>query len=39
MQDISTPLEAITGPQHLRTLGSAIAVAPGNSDEVAAVLG
>jgi glycolate oxidase FAD binding subunit len=38
MQDITTPLEAITGPEHLRTLGSAIAVAPGNTEEVAAVL-
>jgi glycolate oxidase FAD binding subunit len=39
MQHITTPLEAITGPEHLRTLGSAIAVAPANHEEVAAVLG
>lgn len=38
MQDITAPLAAITGPEHLRTRGSAIAVAPGNSEEVAAVL-
>jgi glycolate oxidase FAD binding subunit len=38
MQDITTPLEAITGPEHLRALGSAVAVAPGNNEEVAAVL-
>jgi glycolate oxidase FAD binding subunit len=38
MQDITTPLEAITGAEHLRSRGDAIAVAPGNSEEVAAVL-
>ena len=38
MQDISAPLAAITGPEHLRTQGTALAVAPGNSEEVAAVL-
>ena len=38
MQDISAPLAAITGPEHLRAMDSAIAVAPGNSEEVAAVL-
>jgi glycolate oxidase FAD binding subunit len=31
-------LEAITGAQHVRVKGSAIAVAPANTDEVAAVL-
>jgi glycolate oxidase FAD binding subunit len=38
MQDISAPLAAITGLEHLRMLGGAIAVAPANSEEVAAVL-
>ncbi len=38
MQDITAPLAAITGPEHLRTQGTALAVAPGNSEEVAAVL-
>jgi glycolate oxidase FAD binding subunit len=38
MQDITTHLEAITGAEHLRMSGSAIAVAPGNEEEVAAVL-
>jgi glycolate oxidase FAD binding subunit len=38
MQDITGPLAAIIGPQHLRTWGSAIAAAPANSEEVAAVL-
>ncbi len=38
MQDITTPLEAITGADHLRMSGGAIAVAPGNEEEVAAVL-
>jgi glycolate oxidase FAD binding subunit len=31
-------LAEITGPEHLRLLGSAVAVAPGNHEEVAAVL-
>jgi glycolate oxidase FAD binding subunit len=38
MQDIATPLEAITGPEHVRSLNGAVAVAPGNTEEVAAVL-
>ena len=37
-QASTAPLAAITGPEHLRTLGSAIAVAPANSEEVAAIL-
>jgi glycolate oxidase FAD binding subunit len=37
-QDMTSPLAAITGPEHLRTLGGTIAVAPGNNDEIAAVL-
>jgi glycolate oxidase FAD binding subunit len=35
---ITASLAAITGPEHLRTLGGAIAVAPGNTDEVSAIL-
>jgi glycolate oxidase FAD binding subunit len=35
---ITASLAAITGPEHLRTLGAATAVAPGNTDEVAAIL-
>src|ERR1700691_1269044 len=35
---ITASLAAITGPEHLRTLGVATAVAPGNTDEVAAIL-
>ena len=35
---ITPSLAAITGPEHLRTLGGATAVAPGNTDEVAAIL-
>ena len=31
-------LAEITGPEHLRLLGNAVAVAPGNSEEVAAIL-
>ena len=37
-QAITASLAAITGPEHLRALGSAIAVAPANSEEVAAIL-
>jgi glycolate oxidase FAD binding subunit len=37
-QAITAPLEAITGVQHVRPSGSAIAVAPANNEEVAAVL-
>jgi glycolate oxidase FAD binding subunit len=37
-QAITAPLEAITGAQHVRPSGSAIAVAPANNEEVAAVL-
>ncbi len=35
---ITASLAAITGPEHLRTLGGATAVAPGNTEEVAAIL-
>jgi len=38
MQDMTAALGAITGPEHVRTSGKAIAVAPANSEEVAAVL-
>ena len=34
---ITASLAAITGPEHLRTLGGATAVAPANTDEVAAI--
>jgi glycolate oxidase FAD binding subunit len=34
----TAPLEAITGAEHVRVKGSAISVAPANTDEVAAVL-
>jgi glycolate oxidase FAD binding subunit len=37
-ETITVPLAAITGPEHVRTLGSATAVAPANSEEVAAIL-
>jgi glycolate oxidase FAD binding subunit len=36
--DITAPLAAIIGAEHLRNLGSAIAVAPANSEEIAAIL-
>ena len=35
---ITASLAAITGPENVRTLGGATAVAPGNTDEVAAIL-
>jgi glycolate oxidase FAD binding subunit len=35
---ITASLSAVTGPEHVRTLGGATAVAPGNTDEVAAIL-
>ena len=35
---ITASLAAITGPENVRTLGGATAVAPGTSDEVAAIL-
>ena len=35
---ITPSLAAITGPEHLRTLGGATAVAPSNTGEVAAIL-
>jgi glycolate oxidase FAD binding subunit len=38
MQDMTAALGAITGPEHVRTSGKAIAVAPADSEEVAAVL-
>ncbi len=38
MQDMSGPLAAIVGPEHVRSLGEAVAVAPGNTEEIAAVL-
>ncbi|HET6219410.1 MAG TPA: FAD-binding oxidoreductase [Acidobacteriaceae bacterium] len=37
-QDITAPLTAIAGAEHLRSLGSTIAVAPANSEEIAAIL-
>jgi glycolate oxidase FAD binding subunit len=37
-QTITASLAAITGPDHLRALGSATAVAPANTEEVAAIL-
>jgi glycolate oxidase FAD binding subunit len=37
-QASTAPLAAITGPEHVRTSGSAIAVAPANCEEVAAIL-
>jgi len=38
MQDMSGPLAAIVGPEYVRGLGGAVAVAPGNAEEIAAVL-
>ena len=38
MQEITSPLEAITGSEHVRSLNGAVAVAPGSAEEVAAVL-
>jgi glycolate oxidase FAD binding subunit len=38
MQDMSGPLAAIVGPEYVRGLGEAVAVAPGNTEEIAAVL-
>jgi glycolate oxidase FAD binding subunit len=38
MQDMSGPLAAIVGPEHVRSLGEAVAVAAGNTEEVAGVL-
>jgi glycolate oxidase FAD binding subunit len=38
MQDFSGPLAAIVGPEYVRGLGEAVAVAPGNTEEIAAVL-
>jgi len=35
---ITASLAAITGPEHVRTLSGATAVAPGNTEEVAAIL-
>ncbi len=37
-ETITVSLAAITGPEHLRTVGGATAVAPANSEEVAAIL-
>jgi glycolate oxidase FAD binding subunit len=37
-ETMTASLAAITGPEHLRTLGGATAVAPANSEEVAAIL-
>jgi glycolate oxidase FAD binding subunit len=36
--DIAAPLAAIIGGEHLRSLGSTVAVAPANSEEIAAIL-
>jgi glycolate oxidase FAD binding subunit len=38
MEDFSGPLAAIVGLEYVRDLGGAVAVAPGNTEEVAAVL-
>ena len=38
MQDMSGPLAAIVGTEYVRGLGGAVAVAPGNTEEIAAVL-
>jgi glycolate oxidase FAD binding subunit len=38
MQDMSGPLAAIVGPEYVRGLGGAVAVAPGYTEEIAAVL-
>jgi glycolate oxidase FAD binding subunit len=38
MQDFSGPLAAIVGPDYVRGLDGAVAVAPGNTEEIAAVL-
>jgi glycolate oxidase FAD binding subunit len=38
MQDMSGGLAAIVGPQHVRAVEGAVGVAPGTTDEVAAVL-
>jgi glycolate oxidase FAD binding subunit len=38
MQDFSGPLAAIIGPEYVRSLGEAVAVAPGSTEEIAAVL-
>jgi glycolate oxidase FAD binding subunit len=38
MQDFSGPLAAIVGPEYVRGLGEAVAVAPGSTEEIAAVL-
>ncbi len=37
-QAVANPLAAITGPEHVRTEGSAVVVAPATSEEVAGVL-
>jgi glycolate oxidase FAD binding subunit len=38
MQDLNGPLAAIVDPEYVRGLDGAVAVAPGNTEEVAAVL-
>jgi glycolate oxidase FAD binding subunit len=38
MQDLNGPLAAIVGPEYVRGLDGAVVVAPGNTEEVAAVL-
>jgi glycolate oxidase FAD binding subunit len=38
MQDVSGPLAAIVGAEYVRGLGGGVAVAPGNTEEIAAVL-
>jgi len=38
MLDMSGALAAIVGPEYVRGLGGAVAVAPGNTEEIAAVL-
>ena len=37
-QDLTAPLAAITGSEHLRMEGSTLTVAPANREEIAAVL-
>ncbi len=36
--DMTAPLAAIAGAEHLRSLGDTVAVAPANSEEIAAIL-
>ena len=38
MQEMSGPLAAIVGPEYVRDLAGAVAVAPENTEQIAAVL-